>query len=249
MIDWTPVRRHKGKAAIEVSGGKDSTLVLWLLREEGLLGHVTAYHVNTGDLFPEVEAHVAELEAWCPRFVTIRTDSRAWARANGEPFDLVPYSAHPVGQMRRDGGKVAHRFDCCGANLMLPLHKRVMDDGNTLIIRGTRRADQPVLPVESGQIVDGVEHFYPIQEMSDDEVFAFCREKDVPLPSLYEHFRQAPECSTCCAWGGVDTGGYLKEYHPALFDIYAHRMSSVLREINPCLANLKKALRVFEPHD
>lgn len=242
MIDWTRLREHKGKAALSFSGGKDSTLLAWMLREEGLLGKVTVYFADTGDLFPEMLDHVSEVESWCPAFVTVKTDAPAWARIHGEPSDLVPYSAHPIGQIRGDGARIARRFDCCAANLMAPLHQRIVEDGVTLLIRGTRRSDQPRLPVESGRVVEGIEHFYPIQEWTDADVFAFAKKYDVSLCSFYEHFRQGPECATCPAWWGVDNGPYLKANHPALFDIYQERVSRVMREIVPVMRDMQTML-------
>lgn len=51
-MDWSALDRHTGKVAMSLSGGKDSTVVLWLLKQAGLLDRVTVYHLNTGDLFP-----------------------------------------------------------------------------------------------------------------------------------------------------------------------------------------------------
>ena len=243
-MDWSALDRHS-RIAISLSGGKDSTIVLWLLRDAGLLDRVTIYHQDTGDLFPEMVAHVAALKAWCPNFVHLRSDAVAWAAEHGEPSDLVPYSAHDVGQMRHDGARVAHRFDCCGANLMRPLHDRIMADGNTLVIRGTRDVDMPHLPVVSGDVVDGVEYLYPIQTWTDDEVFAFAAANAVPLPALYDFFRQGPECATCPAWWGVDNGPYLRSRHPELYAKYQARMSRVMAEVVPCLRHLMPMLADF----
>ena len=244
-MDWSRLDHHD-RIAVSFSGGKDSTLVLWLLREAGLLDRVTVYHQDTGDLFPEVVAHVAAVAAWCKSFIHLRSDARGWATIHGEPSDLVPYSAHPIGQARHDGGRVAHRFDCCAANLMMPLHERVLGDGNTLVIRGTRDVDMPHLPVVSGDVVDGVEYLYPIQAWTDDEVFAFIAAHKIPLPSLYDHFRQGPECATCPAWWNVDNGPYLRARHPGLHAEYEARMSRVVGEVVPCLRHLMPMLDGFK---
>ena len=244
MIDWSPIDRHD-RVAVSFSGGKDSTVVVWALRQAGLLDRVTVYHLDTGDLFPDMADHVREVSGWCPHWVTVRTNPREWAALNGEPSDLVPYSAHRIGQMRADGALISHRFDCCAVNLMLPLHQRIMADAPTLIVRGTRRDDQPRLPVASGQVTEGVEHFYPLQEWTEDQVFAFAAEKGVPLPRLYEHFRQGPECATCPAWWGVDNGPYLKARYPELFSVYRERLATVVQEITPSMTALNGMLASF----
>lgn len=147
--------------------------------------------------------------------------------------------------MRADGALISHRFDCCAANLMLPLHHRIMADAPTLIIRGTRRDDQPRLPVASGQVTEGIEHYYPLQEWTEGEVFAFAERNGVPLPRLYEHFRQGPECATCPAWWGVDNGPYLKARYPELFGIYRERLARVVAEITPSMTALNGMLASF----
>jgi len=241
VMDWSALGRHKGRVALSWSGGKDSTVVLWLLREAGLLDQVTVYHQDTGDLFPEMLEHVSECEAWCPRFVTVRSDARQWALENGDPSDLVPHSSHEIGQLMGEGaGKLSRRYDCCSANLMFPIYARIKADGNTLVIRGTRRSDMKRLPVESGATLDGIEVLCPIQEWTEQDVFDFIAKHDVPIPAFYEHFRQGPECATCPAWWGENRATYLRAKHPALYATYCTRMQNVLREIDEPLANLRQ---------
>lgn len=242
---WDAFARHE-RIALSFSGGKDSTVALWLLREAGLLGRVTVYHLDTGDLFPEMVAHVEALQAWCPRFVHVRSDAKAWAAENGEPSDLVPYTSHEIGRAVGAGSRIASRYDCCSANLMRPIYDRIRQDGNTLVIRGTRRADMKRLPAASGDVIEGVEFLYPIQEWSDEQVFAFCAERGVPLPSIYGAFKQAPECATCPAWWSEGRAPYLKAHHPELFDEYQARVSTVMREVVPCLRHLMPMLEALK---
>lgn len=232
MIDWSPILRHAGRAAFFFSGGKDSTAVLWLLKQAGMLDRVTVYHLNTGDLLPDMVAHVAALRRHCFNFVEVRTDPKAWAAQHGEPSDLVPYTAHSVGQQVGEGVKLSARYDCCYANLMAPIYERAVCDGNTLILRGTRRSDMTRLPAADGETHDGVEMFYPIQEWSDADVFAYLAREGVALPALYGHFRQAPECATCPAWWHEGRGPYLRTHHPAMYAEYYGRVSRVAEGIN-----------------
>lgn len=246
-MDWSALDRHTGKVAMSLSGGKDSTVVLWLLKQAGLLDRVTVYHLNTGDLFPEMLAHIETVRAWCPDFVTIQTDAKGWAAVHGDPSDLVPHSSHPVGQVMGEGRRLANRYDCCFANLMQPLYERIKADGKTLIIRGTRRSDMKKLATEGGQHIDGVEILHPIEDWSDQDVFDFAAREGVPLAAFYSHFRQGPECMTCPAWWHVDSGPYLKAHHPEKFAEYQERVSNVMAEITPCIRNLKAMLAAFEP--
>lgn len=245
-MDWSAIDRHKGRVAVSFSGGKDSTVVLWMMREAGLLDRATVYHLDTGDLFPEMLDHVAEVSNWCPRFVTVQTDARAWAREHGDPTDLLPHSSHLIGQSMREGRKLSARYDCCFANLMGPLYARMKEDGITLTVRGTRRDDMKHVPVADGETLDGMEVLAPLENWTEAKVFAFIAKHEIPIPAFYEHFRQGPECMTCPAWWHVDAGPYLKERHPAAFGAYEGRVNNVMREVAPCLQNLKKLLAAFE---
>ena len=234
----SPLARHK-KIALSFSGGKDSTACVYLLRDH--LDDITLYHVDTGDLLPEMRDAVSRVEAFAPHFVRIETHVLDWIDHFGLPTDLLPYSAHPVGRvMNEPGGHLVSRYDCCWHNLMLPLFRRVIDDGNTLLIRGTKRVDMRRLPANSGEVHQGIELWYPIQEWTNDEVFAYLAEKGVALPRLYNHVTNAPECARCTAWWGEGRAKYLKEHYPELFAEYNARLQVVIDAIAPSLALLRR---------
>ena len=218
--------------AFGLSGGKDSLAVLYLLQDQA--HRFTAYHMDTGDLLPEVVEAVEQAKALCPNFVHIRGDVLAWHRANGLPSDLVR-DQRGAAVAPSSGLRMVPRYDCCVANLMRPIWQRMVADGNTLVIRGTKAVDLPRLPVVSGQIVDGVEFLLPLQDWSHAEVFAYLRAEGVPISRVYEHMTNAPECARCPAWLGENRAAYLRQYHPALAADYRARLHAVWREIDPAL--------------
>lgn len=235
----TPFFGHHQKVALAFSGGKDSTAVVYLLREH--LDAITLYHVDTGDLLPEMRDAVSRVEAIAPHFVRIETHVTDWINHNGLPTDLVPYSSHPLGRMTGEpGATLVSRFDCCLTNLMLPVFQRVMDDGCTLLIRGTRRTDMNRLPVASGETCEGVEFWYPIEGWSDADVVAYLAEKGVELPRIYQHMDHSPECARCSAWWGEGRAAYLKRYYPELWAEYDARLQIIIDAIAPSLAMLKQ---------
>ena len=71
----TPLDRH-GRGALQFSGGKDSLALVYLLRPQW--DRLTLYHVDTGDLLPEVREIVDTVEAMVPDFRRIETDAKAW---------------------------------------------------------------------------------------------------------------------------------------------------------------------------
>jgi len=232
----TPLDRHE-RIALSVSGGKDSLAVAYLLRDEA--HRITAYHLNTGDLLPEVEEIVDHVRGMYPRFVTVRTDSNAWIAQHGLPSDLIPHSAHTVARwMGEEHTVLVPRYDCCAANLMAPLYERMKADGISLVIRGTKRADMNRLPNTSGDVQDGLELWLPIQTWTHEAVFDYLREVGAPICRVYEHVTNAPECARCSAWWGEKRASYLQQYHPELYDAYRARMRLVVRELHRPMAHL-----------
>jgi len=238
-MDLSPLLRHPpGKRALSFSGGKDSLAVVELLRE--YLDEITIYHLDTGDLLPEMRESVSRVEAFAPHFVRVETDVSGWIATHGLPTDLLPFHSHPVGQhLGQATVRLVGRYDCCYANLMWPLFKRIYDDGFTLLIRGTKRCDIPRLPAEPGEIVDGVELWYPLLDWSHDHVFDYLRERNVPLPRVYDYVTNSPECARCSAWWGEGRAAYLKKYHPEIWVEYDARLQVVIDAVAPSLALLR----------
>jgi len=237
MPDLTPLTRH-ARVALSFSGGKDSTAVVLLLKRH--LPRITVYNVNTGDLLPEMEEAIDRVAAMCPHFVRIETRVADWIATHGLPTDLLPYSQDRVGRSMNEhrGRYLVSRYDCCGMNLMQPLWNRIRADGNTLLIRGTKRADMHTLPVDSGSTHDGVEIWYPLLEWTAADVFDFLEKEKFPLPRLYETMTNAPECARCSAWWTEKRADYLKQHYPSLYADYQARLEVVLSELRAPLTAL-----------
>lgn len=237
MIDLSPLDRHN-KIALCFSGGKDSLACVYLLRAH--LDRLTIYHLDTGDLLPEVHEIVAHVEGFAPHFVRVQTDVAAWIAEWGMPTDLLPFGAHPVGIAMGDmKTRLVTRYACCYANLMLPLFERIRSDGNTLVIRGTKSVDMEQLPRRDGEVGDGFELMLPLQNWSHDDVFAYLRSVGAPINRIYDYVTNSPECARCSAWWNERRASYLRRYHPAIFADYAARMRIVAAEVAAPLANLQ----------
>ncbi len=239
-VMMSPLDRH-GRGALQFSGGKDSLALVHLLRPQW--DRLTLYHVDTGDLLPEVREIVDRVEAMVPSFVRIPTDSSAWMARFGMPSDLVPTSSSPVGlAIGASRLPIVDRFLCCGANIMVPMHQRMVADGITLAIRGTKRCDTARLPAESGDTSSGYELWLPLQEWSHDDVFRYLREVGAPICRVYDNHVNAPECATCPAWWSEGRAGYLKQHHPALYDAYRAKLAAVSTEVSPHWQALEKEM-------
>jgi phosphoadenosine phosphosulfate reductase len=227
----TPLDRH-GRGALHFSGGKDSLAVVYLLRPHW--DRLALYHVDTGDLLPEMREIVAGVEAMVPDFRRIETDAKAWTETVGLPSDLVPTTSTPMGlSIGASTRRIVDRFDCCAANLMVPMHRRMIEDGVPLVIRGTKRADLARLPHEGGETGVGYELWLPLLNWSHDDVFTYLRSVGAPICRVYEHKVNAPECATCPAWWSEGRAAYLRKHHPDLYGAYRTKIAAVAAEVTP----------------
>ncbi len=226
------------KVALQFSGGKDSLAVVHLMRPHW--DELTIYHVDTGDLLPEVRDIVDSVEAMVPSFVRIETDSNAWREQVGYPSDLVPTRSSPAGVLiGLSDRRIVDRFDCCISNIMRPMHERMIDDGVTLVIRGAKRADFKRMPAENGPTGIGYDLHLPLLEWSHDDVFAYLRSVGAPICRVYENKVNAPECATCTGWWNEGRAAYLGKHHPDLFKEYKRKLTLVMDEITPALRELQ----------
>lgn len=220
------------RIALHFSGGKDSLAVAYLLKP--YWDRLTFYHVDSGDLLPEVREIVEGIARQVPNFRRIQANVKQWHADNGLPSDLVPTVNTPFGLMFGFAKRpVIDRFHCCWANIMAPMNDAMRADGVTLAIRGTKRADMPTLPHEGGDTQLGYHLWLPLLEWSDDEVFAYLREVGAPICRVYEHKVQAPECATCPAWWNEGRAEYLKKHHAGLFAQYTAKLGLVAAEVFP----------------
>lgn len=235
-----PLTRHP-RAALQFSGGKDSLALVYLLREHW--ERLTLYHVDTGDLLPEVREIVSAVEAQVPHFIRLNTQVASWQERFGLPSDLVPTTSTPVGRaIGASAQSVVDRFTCCGMNLMQPMHQRMLADRVSLVIRGTKRADLARLPASSGDTSNGYELWLPLQDWTHEQVLAYLRDVGAPICRVYEHKLNAPECATCPAWWNEGRAEYLGRYHPELFAAYRDKLRTVAHEVLPHYSALTNEL-------
>ena len=223
--------RHQ-KIAFQFSGGRDSTAALYLLRP--YWHQMQVYHLDTGDQFPETIAVVKQVEQDFGPLIKIKSDVHAIRQEFGLATDLLPVDNTGVGQ--RVSGRqtrLQSRYDCCVRSLMLPMHQRIVADGNTLIIRGQRDDEYAQPPLRSGDSEGGLEVLYPIQHWTGEQVSAYLRKNDLPLAAFYERgARRAPECMGCTAWWDEGRAAYLRDYHPAAYQQYTDNMKIIRIEID-----------------
>lgn len=219
------------KAALQFSGGKDSLALLHVMREH--LDKITVYWLNSGDPYPETLAAVEYCKSIAPNFVEVTSDVQAQIQAFGVPSDLVPCSATQAGIAAAGGSAlIQSRYDCCARTIMLPLHARMHEDGVTLLIRGQKNADHYKGQLRSGDKLDGFEFYYPLEDWSDEQVFQYLKDNNVPIPAYYEVLSSGPDCMCCTGWWEEGRSRWLRHY-PRQFETYQQRLSMIQVAVMP----------------
>lgn len=237
------VSRHE-RVAVQFSGGKDSTAALYLLRP--WWDRVAVYWVNTGDTVPETAAVVDALRSSLGNFIEVKTDSLAWRAENGDPSDIVTAADHAIGNALGFGTvRMSSRFDCCYANLMRPLHDRMARDRVSLVVRGTKDADMPAQPINSGDVYDAVEYLYPVQGWSDEDVMSFLEQESAPVADYYEYgVPNGSDCLSCTAWWDDRKSAFLRARYPEHFARYCATLTGVKTRLERHTANLMQEIGV-----
>lgn len=233
------IDRHE-RIALQFSGGRDATAVIYLMRP--YLDRITVYWCNTGAAYPETLAIVEKIRAMCPNFVEIDGNQPGVIQNYGIPSDIVPASHTIVGLMGSGspGPLVQDRYSCCFRTVMLPLHERMQADGVTLVIRGQKTADRLKSPVRSGEVHDGIEYLFPIEEWSSRQLMDYLRAEGAPIARFYEVMDSTPDCITCSAFWEEGAGTYLKRYHHEHYQEYQRRLDIINVAVSEHIGSFNK---------
>lgn len=227
------MEKHE-KIVLMFSGGKDSLACLLLLKEWWHKIHVV--FVNTGAAFPEILSMMEEWKQKLPNFHEIKSNQPAYVSYFGYPSDILPINYTNIGQLINSAHsvKINSYIDCCAANLWKPGADAVHQLGATLIIRGQKNTDSKRTPIRSGETCDGIEYLFPLQDWTDQDVMAYLKEKNFPLPPHYALKASSLDCWNCTAYCGEhkDKLEYMKTNHPDLHDELKVRLIEIKRAIH-----------------
>jgi phosphoadenosine phosphosulfate reductase len=243
MIEET-LARHE-RIAFQFSGGKDSTAALLLLRPHW--DRMTVYWLDSGDAFPETRRVIEAVRGLgVPWFSRIDGRVREVIERFGPPSDLVPFghseAAHDM--MVATGPRLQDRSLCCLRSKMLPMHQAMVDDRITLLIRGQKNADRFKGPHRSGDVVDGIELLYPIENWSDGRVLDYLRAEMPDVLPLYQWLDKSGDCMSCSAWLGDRRGEYLAQRHPVAFAEYRRRLDLIAGACAPVVGRIYQSVTV-----
>ncbi|WP_448206495.1 phosphoadenosine phosphosulfate reductase domain-containing protein [Azospirillum sp. sgz302134] len=225
--------RHD-RAVLQFSGGADSTALLYLARP--YLDHITVLFTDTGATFPHVAEHVHRTcDALGARLQVIRPPMpvRDWHTARGLPSDIAPeWATADMAWTQKDppATLLQPTMACCAAMLWQPTMAAVTASGATLVLRGSKAADERV-GARPGFLLDGIEYASPLWDWTDADVLAYLRAEGVTLPKHYEHVKDSLDCTLCTGHTGAHYAkartAYIRDHHPEVWAELAPRMRAV----------------------
>lgn len=229
------------KIALQVSGGRDSMACLYRLHEEGLLHLVTVYWLNTGAAFPETKAIMDHVRELAPNFVEIAGNQPEVIARFGMPTDILPRTSTPIGVVTGQSPVLMQdTYSCCARVVMEPMHRRMLQDEVTLIIRGQRANDGHRSPLSSGDTELGIEYLFPIEDWTAEQVDSYLREQGGPIHPAYEFMTQTPDCMTCSGWWEDNRAAFLKARHPEAYAEYQRRLDIIRENVEPHIFRFNK---------
>ncbi|MEN2425987.1 phosphoadenosine phosphosulfate reductase family protein [Chromobacterium vaccinii] len=230
------------RIALQLSGGRDSLACLYLLRPHW--DRLTVYWLNSGDAFPEVRALMDEIRAMVPDFVEVDGRQPEVVAQFGPPTDLMPADSHPIGLYGGSSGlPLQQRFDCCWRVLMEPMHRRMLADGITLIIRGQRADDALKARIHDGDVLDGIAYHFPIEAWNAQQVNDYLASQGVALPRFYQTLALTPDCVSCTAWWSEGRAAYLRHHHPDAHARYMQGLDRIQQAVAPHIAAFNQEIQ------
>ena len=224
---------REGMKILEFSGGKDSIACLLLLRDQ--LHDIIVLWADSGDAFPETHAQMERVKAMCPNFVVVRGNQPDVIEQGGYPVDVMPMRNHAfiqhIAQQQRE--KMQGFLECCVNSFIVPMHLKAQELGATTIIRGQKMSDPHKSPVRSGDVVDGITFWFPIENWSDEQVLDFIAGSDL-LPAHYAEARTSLDCMHCTAYLADNQWKlpYLDKHHPQVGEEVRRRLIWIKSEVD-----------------
>lgn len=201
-MDCAAIFERHERVALHLSGGKDSLVLLELMRP--WWDRLCVFWLNPGDPFPETVALMNRIRAEVQYFTEVAGRQAEIIEQDGWPSDVVPQSHTTDGNFVFGATpfKVQSRLSCCYRAMMLPMHERMIAAGVTCVIRGKRSEEKDKTPSRSGETHSGFELVYPLWDWTEDDVLGYLRDNCIELPESYAHASHSLDCMSCTAWWG-----------------------------------------------
>ncbi len=237
---------HHERIALQFSGGRDSLALLLALRP--YWPRLTVYYTNSGDPYPETKGLVDAVKHVVPRFVEIEGRVAGVHAEFGLPSDVLqPGVGYQFARTDIEGYvPLIDRHFCCMKSIMEPMHERMKADGITLLLRGQRSEESTKSHVKSGEVIDGIQIAFPINDWTTQQVEQFIEQCGVPPPPFYAHgLTSSPDCMRCTAWLEHGAHKYLSKVHPAVAAEVNERLAKIKVVVQPFIDRLNAAQEIL----
>ena len=231
--------------ALQLSGGKDSLTVLYLLKP--WWGKLIVLWSNLGDPYPETILQMHKIAEQVAEFHEIKGNAFNDA-SNAFPVDMLTVRSTAFGRaLEPDGAQVTlqSRYDCCWKNFWSPMTKAVKDLGITLLFRGQRTQEILRAPIKTGsKDPSGATICLPIDDWSKEDVIHYLKQQDVELPKFYDYLEASEDCMHCTAFANDQRGklAYLRKFHPDVATEYERRMKLIGTELSHGVLEFQRSL-------
>jgi len=200
IIDWAWQKFDRSKIAIAWTGGKDSTLLLWLAKqaaEENKLKIPKIIFVDEGDVFKEIQEFVNQLtKEWRLDFNTIHNgDVSSKAQKLGDFIKVADLNPRNRKEIKRLGfRKKSFPFQpesFIGNHLMKTVATNIWLEKNKIeaLLTGVRWDEQPARAEDDFlRKIDRPKHFRiePILHFLEKDIWQTTRQYKIPYVKLYQ---------------------------------------------------------------
>lgn len=239
------------KAALQFSGGKDSTALLYKARP--WLSQITVFFCDPGATLPHVEKYIyetcsklgAKLEIVRPRFTV-----QEYIEKTGQPSEIVPvertYQFREF--MHAPKPMIQSMWQCCSFNYFLPLQAAIQEHGFKIVLRGSKKYDERV-GVPNGYVENGVEYRSPLWNWTHQDVMDYLTREKVELPIHYKTVHDSMDCWVCTAYLGPQYHGkqrleFIRDNYPELWPDLLRRIRHVRSALTDEFLDLRPALNM-----
>jgi 3'-phosphoadenosine 5'-phosphosulfate sulfotransferase (PAPS reductase)/FAD synthetase len=240
------------REVIQFSGGKDSTALLYHLRDK--LPGADVMFTDTGAVFPHVIDYVTETcRDLGANLIVVRPPIpvQQHIAEHGLPSDIVPDSSTDLMSLylKEAPPRLQSAMSCCGASLFAPMYNAVKEGGYTVVYRGTKLSDERTGLGETFT-VDGVEYRHPLWTWSDEDVRDYLDDLDVKLPEHYAAVNDSLDCYCCTAHTrtsyAADRLEWIRKNYPDKWPSLSNDLRTVRRTVAIEAANFLDATAIAD---